>query len=298
MTSISGAEPTVARPARARSRSRSTSASTNGGGGGNQRLPNASVTSAPALGNGRGFSESVAADDSSFLTAAATKSTRGNNGNTATAAANSSNSGSLSEQPAEKSVEHGAAATATEEDGGGGVLGKEDVVVEVGMDGDMDVEAEAENVETGELVAAEAEKWVGGVAVGRIRSLSSMYRSEEGSQFQSQSQQQQQQLPRSRTASTSARQEKEEMGIEGGKDLPPELVVAEDQEVCGLAEKKRRKERRACWGLVRFIVSFGSFHIRLGSYQEYEDCNRRWVRRKLFVSCRTMPSSARNEKRV
>ena len=104
----------------------------------------------------------------------------------------------------------------------------DDNAVEVGVDVDVDVEAEAMNVEPEERVAAEAEKWVGGVTVDRIRSLSSMYRSDEGSR----SLHQQQQLPRSRAASsTAARQERAETGIQGEKELPPELVVAEDQEV-------------------------------------------------------------------
>ena len=91
--------------------------------------------------------------------------------------------------------------------------------------------AEDAKTETEDLVAAEAEKWVGGVAVDRVRSRSSMYRSEEG--FQSHPQ------PRSRAASSAIvtktagadGQEKGKMGVEGGKEVPPELVVAEDQEV-------------------------------------------------------------------
>ena len=89
--------------------------------------------------------------------------------------------------------------------------------------------AEAE-VETEDLVAAEAEKWVGGVAVDRVRSRSSMYRSEEGSQSHLHN-------PRSRAASSTVAKTAgaaaggQEMDEAGGKELPPELVVSEDQEV-------------------------------------------------------------------
>jgi len=231
IASVSGAQ-----PAEARARSRSTTTS----GGGNQRPRDGSGSSAPAPGlaplvNGGAPSDNKAEEGSSSSSsvAVATRATIGNSGNTVTAAANSDNTGSVSEEPADTSVDVEATTATAEGGGGGGVVGKEDLAVEVGVDADADMGAEAENADTGELVAAEAEKWVGGVAVDRIRSLSSMYRSEEGSQ--SQAQHHQQQLPRSRTASTSARQEKEETGIEGGKELPPELVVAEDQEVCGLA---------------------------------------------------------------
>lgn len=91
----------------------------------------------------------------------------------------------------------------------------------------MDTEAETE---TEDVVAAEAEKWVGGVAVDRVRSRSSMYRAEEGSQSHLHN-------PRSRAASsavgkvTGAAAGGQEMDGEGGKEVPPELVVAEDQEV-------------------------------------------------------------------
>ena len=115
-------------------------------------------------------------------------------------------------------------------EGGGGLwsVGKEDVAVDVGVG--LDVEAETEKIKMGDLVAAEAEKPLGGAAVDRVRSPSSVYRLEEGTQ----SHHKQQQLPRSRAARTVAHQEKAEVEIEGGTEVPPELVVSEDQEVCGL----------------------------------------------------------------
>ena len=93
-------------------------------------------------------------------------------------------------------------------------------------------EGDAANAETGpeteteDLVAVEADKWVGGVAVDRIRSRSSMYRSEEGSQSYLHN-------PRSRAASSTVAKTASgtEIGVEGGKEVPPELVVSEDQEV-------------------------------------------------------------------
>ena len=231
-------EPAAPRVARARSRSTSTS-------GNHQGPPHHSVSSAPAHGltppvNGHASSEGMTVDDTCSSAAAQADTASVHNDDTATTTPTTAaayDSTSVSEE-----VEEGATATATstaaEAGGGGGGAGKVDVVVEVRVNADVDMKTEAENVDNREIVAAEAHTWVDRVAVDRIRSLSSMYRSEEGSQ----SLHEQQQLPRWRTASSmAARQVKEETGIEVGKEVPPELVVAEDQEVCGLVRVITRK---------------------------------------------------------
>eukprot|EP00752_Nemacystus_decipiens_P006704 g6027.t1 len=125
-------------------------------------------------------------------------------------------------------------------------------------DAETEPEPEAED-----LVAAEAEKWVGGVAVDRVRSRSSMYRSEEGVQSHLHH-------PRSRTTSstvaktTGAAAGEQEMGGEGGKEVPPELVVSEDQEI---GELKRStyweyiREAAGVWQVVLIFMSMAGGQV-------------------------------------
>ncbi|CBN77893.1 conserved unknown protein [Ectocarpus siliculosus] len=143
-----------------------------------------------------------------------------------------------------------------EKDGGG-----------VGHDGEDDCWGDADgDSNEGGLVAAEAEKWVGGVVVDRARSRSSMYRSEEAVSFQ----QQQQQQPRSRVASSAVAAEagghseiektvtEGETVAEGDKEAPPELVVSEDQESGGLKRSTYGEYIREAAGVWQVVLIFFS----------------------------------------
>ncbi|CAM9967371.1 unnamed protein product, partial [Ectocarpus sp. 12 AP-2014] len=104
------------------------------------------------------------------------------------------------------------------------------------------------------------EKWIGGVVVDRVRSRSSMYRSEEAESFQ----QQQPQQPRSRVASSAVaaaaggHSEIEKTVTEGDKEAPPELVVSEDQESGGLKRSTYLEYIREAAGVWQVVLIFFS----------------------------------------
>eukprot|EP00903_Cladosiphon_okamuranus_P016201 g14950.t2 len=133
-------------------------------------------------------------------------------------------------------------------------------------EGDAGAGEGAENeieTETEDLVAVEAEKFVGGVAVDRVRSRSSLYRSEEGSQSFLQ--------PRSRTASSTVAktagfggQRDGEMAVGDGKEVPPELVVSEDQET-GVLKRSTYweyiREAAGVWQVVLIFISMAGGQV-------------------------------------
>ncbi|CAM9996930.1 unnamed protein product, partial [Ectocarpus fasciculatus] len=146
---------------------------------------------------------------------------------------------------------HGDRQQPQEEEKDGGGVGQDDDDCWGDADGDSN---------EGGLVAAEAEKWIGGVVVDRARSRSSMYRSEEAVSFQ----QQQQQQPRSRVASSAVAAEAgghpaiEKMVAEGDKEAPPELVVSEDQESGGLKRSTYWEYIREAAGVWQVVLIFFS----------------------------------------
>ncbi|CAM9886717.1 unnamed protein product [Scytosiphon promiscuus] len=123
----------------------------------------------------------------------------------------------------------------------------------------------AEGDDTDDIMAAEANKFVGGVAVDRVRSMSSMYRSEEASQHV---------RPRSRAASSTlvaaGAAAGGSKGVEevatggGGKEAPPELVVSEDQE-SGVLKRSTYweyiREAAGVWQVVLIFLSMAGGQV-------------------------------------
>jgi len=218
ISAVSSGEPHVARAADARSRSANTSGSF-------QRPPGTSLPWISA--SSHSPCESVAVESPPSSTAVGANVARDNK-DTATNATNTAGRNS------EKKVEEGSATAATEG------VSVESLEVEGGVGADVGVGVDSESMELTDMAAAEADMGVDGVATDRVRTLSSTHRLVEGPKSQHHQQEHSRLREASRTVAVSAAcQEKEKTDIEGA---PPELVVSEDQEVCGLVLGNGRNE--------------------------------------------------------